>query len=59
MKAFDAIGVIEVVVRVLTPAAVFYATGYVITEAYVATTGLQASFWYNESFCRATSRNHA
>ncbi len=52
MKDFDVLGLIKVVVGVLTPAAVFYAIGYVITQAYVTTTGLQASFWFTESFYR-------
>jgi hypothetical protein len=36
----------------LAPAAVFYAFGYIITRAYVVSTGLQASFWFTESFYR-------
>ena len=52
MRDFDVAGLIKVVVGVLTPAAVFYAIGYVITQAYVTSTGLQASFWFTESFYR-------
>jgi hypothetical protein len=52
MKDIDVAGLIKLVVGILTPAAVFYAVGYVITQAYVTTTGLQASFWFTEAFYR-------
>jgi hypothetical protein len=52
MKDIDVVGIIKLLIGVLTPAAVFYAFGYVITRAYVVSTGLQASFWFTESFYR-------
>lgn len=50
--SIDVFGLVKLIVGVLTPAAIFYAAGYVITQAYVVTTGLQASFWFTESFYR-------
>ena len=49
MKDIDIEGLIKLL---LAPAALFYAFGYVITRAYVTSTGLQASFWFTESFYR-------
>jgi hypothetical protein len=52
MKDIDVVGLIKLLIGALAPAAVFYAFGYVITRAYVVSTGLQASFWFTESFYR-------
>lgn len=52
MRDVDVVGVIKLLVGALAPAAIFYAFGYVITRAYVVSTGLQASFWFTEGFYR-------
>lgn len=52
MKDIEALDLIKLIAGVLTPAAVFYAVGYVITQAYITATGLQASFWFTENFYR-------
>lgn len=52
MKDIDVVGLIKLLIGALAPAAVFYAFGYVITRAYVVSTGLQASFWFSEGFYR-------
>ena len=52
MKNIDVAGLIKLVVGVLTPAAIFYAVGYIVIQAYVTRTGLQASFWFTEGFYR-------
>ena len=40
------------VIGLLAPAALFYAIGYVITQAYVINVGLNGTFWFNEFFYR-------
>lgn len=52
MKELDVRGLVKLVLGVMTPAAVFYVIGYVVTQAYVITTKLQASFWFTERFYR-------
>lgn len=52
MKDIDVVGLIKLLIGALAPAAVFYAFGYIITRSYVMFTGLQASFWFTESFYR-------
>jgi hypothetical protein len=52
MKDVDLSRLVRLIVGVLTPAAVFYVIGFVVTQAYVIETKLQASFWFTESFYR-------
>jgi hypothetical protein len=52
MKDLDAPGLVKLVVGVTTPAAAFYVIGYVVTQSYVISTRLQASFWFTERFYR-------
>jgi len=52
VKDLDLAKLVKLILGVLTPAAVFYVIGYVVTQAYVIETKLQASFWFTESFYR-------
>lgn len=51
-KSLTPLDVMKFLAGVLTPPAVFYAVGFLIMNAYVSATRLQASFWFTESFYR-------
>jgi len=58
--AFDlrkAVDLLTAVAALLAPAAVFYALGYIIIQAYVAAVQVNATFWFNEYFYREAGAN--
>lgn len=61
-KPFDlqkGLQIAATVAGLLAPAALFYGAGYVITQAYVVTVGLNGTFWFNEFFYREAGARFA